>query len=268
MRSILLHVYEDRGLDTRIQAACDLARAFNGHLTCLHATPFEDYLATDPLIAPALPVEFSRKMRERREAVQARVEEELEREGVSWDWVHLDELISDALIRFSPLVDITVISRAVSDLYRDDERQIAGKLITSAASPVLAVPSELKRFDTSAPAVVAWNGSPEAANALRAGLPLLKLAASVHIVRIEERLRAYPPDASARYLSRHDVSAEIVQRSPKGSIADTLVEAGREFGAGLIVMGGYGHSRLREFLLGGVTRELLERSPLPLLLAH
>lgn len=268
MRSILLHIYDDRGLDARIEAACDLARAFNGHLTCLHATPFEDYLATDPLIAPALPVEFSKKMRKQREALQARVEEELAREGVNWNWVHLDELISEALIRFSPLVDITVISRSTSDIYRDDERHIAGKLITGAASPLLAVPSDLKRLDIAAPAIVAWNGSPEAANALRAALPLLKLAASVHIVHIEERLRAYPPDASARYLSRHEVSAEIVQRPRNGSIADTLVETGREFGAGLIVMGGYGHSRLREFLLGGVTRELLEQSPLPLLLAH
>lgn len=268
MRSILLHIYEDRGLETRIGAACDLARAFNGHITCLHATPFEDYFAADPLIASALPLEFSEKMRKRREALQERVEEELRGEGMSWDWVHLDELISDALIRFSPLVDICVISRSISSLYRDDERQIAGKLITGAASPVLAVPPGTERLDTAAPVVVAWNGSPEAANALRAALPLLKLAASVHIVRVEERLRAYPPDASARYLSRHDITAEIVQRPPSGSIAETIVDAGREFGAGLLVMGGYGHSRLREFLLGGVTRDLLETSPLPLMIAH
>ena len=91
MRSILVHIYDDAGLEARLQAAFDLARAFGGHLTCLHATAFEDYLATDPLMAAALPVEFSKKMRKAREALRARIEARLEAEDVSWDWVHRDE---------------------------------------------------------------------------------------------------------------------------------------------------------------------------------
>lgn len=268
MRSILVHIYEDRELESRLQAAFDLARAFGAHLTCVHATPFEDYLVADPLMAAALPVEFSSKMRRRRDALQQRIEARLRDEGVSWDWVHDDALISDALIRRSPLVDLIVISRAVSDIYRDDARALAGKVVTGASAPVLAVPPGLDRLDVGAPALLAWNGSPESAVAMRQAVPLLALAGSVRIVRVEERLREYPGDAAARYLSRHGIEAEIVQRPPDGSVADALLDAAREFAAGLIVMGGYGHSRLREFVLGGATRDLLETSTVPLVLGH
>src|SRR5688572_32684778 len=83
MKSILLHVYDDTGLESRMQAAFDLARAFGGHITCLHSTPFEDYLRNDPLMATRLPAEVSRKMERLREELQTRVEERLRVEGVN-----------------------------------------------------------------------------------------------------------------------------------------------------------------------------------------
>lgn len=85
MKSILLHIYADSGLNSRLQAALDLARAFGGHITCLQATPFEDYLTADPLLVAVLPVQFSQKMEKRRLDFQARVEEGLKDEGVTWD---------------------------------------------------------------------------------------------------------------------------------------------------------------------------------------
>ena len=101
MKSILLHIHEDAGLEGRLQAAFDVARAFEGHITCIHATPFEDYLAVDPLVAAELPEEFSEKMKALRLDLQARIEERLRSEGVNWDWVHVDELMSTALVRAS-----------------------------------------------------------------------------------------------------------------------------------------------------------------------
>ncbi|NNC71473.1 MAG: universal stress protein [Sphingomonadaceae bacterium] len=268
MKSILLHVYEDREFETRFQAALDLARTFNGHITCLHATPFEDYLATDPFMVAALPVEFSTKMQKKRDALQASIQDEIENEDVSWDWIHKDDLISDALIRHSVLSDVIVVSSAVRDQYKDDARAVVGKVITHAKAPVLSIPSKLKRLDLKKPAIVAWNGKPEAAAALRQGLPLLKFASSVHLVSVGDRLLAYPPDRAARYLSRHGVKSEIVSRPIGENVSSSLQDAAREFSAGLLVMGGYGHSRLREYFLGGVTRELLETSPVPMLFGH
>ena len=79
----------------------------------------------------------------------------------------------------------------------------------------------------------------------------------------------YPRDIAARYLARHGVEVEMVHRPPLDSgVADTIERAAFDLGAGMIVMGAYGHSRLREFLLGGVTRNLLRECGLPLFLAH
>lgn len=91
MRSILLHVHDDAALESRLQAAFDLARAFNGHITCVHATPFEDYLATDPLVVSILPEEFSRKMKWKLHEVQIGIGARIEAETLAWDWIHVDE---------------------------------------------------------------------------------------------------------------------------------------------------------------------------------
>jgi nucleotide-binding universal stress UspA family protein len=269
MKSILLHIYEDSGLDGRIRAAIDAARRFDGHITCLHATPIEDYLAVDPLIAAALPEEFSGKMEKLRIELQERVEDRLRRETVGWDWVHRNELISHALIRYSILADIVVVTLAGRALERHDPRPLAAAVATGSRAPVLAVPEAVDTLHVDSPVVIAWNGSPEAAAAVRAALPFLRIAPQVHLLEVEDRLSRYPRDLAARYLSRHGVHVEIVQRRPiEESVTRAIVEFAREAGAGLIVMGAYGHSRLRELLLGGVTRDLIGSSPIPLLLAH
>ncbi|MGS1015410.1 universal stress protein [Allosphingosinicella humi] len=269
MQSILLHIYDDSGLESRLQAALDLARVFSGHITCLHATPLEDYLAVDPLVAAELPEEFSDKMRDLRLALQKRIEERLAGEGVSWNWVHVDDLISTALIRASALNDIIVLSIASPAPLRDELRPLAAKVSTRAPAPVLAVPAASVRLKFERPAVVAWNGSSEAAAALKAAVPLLRLVPEVHLLEVEEKIAGFPRDLAARYLARHGIESEIVQHAPiDGDIAETIRRAASTFDAAFIVMGAYGHSRLREWLLGGVTRALIQDSAVPLLLAH
>jgi len=268
MKSILLHVYDDTALESRMQAAFDLARAFGGHLTCVHATPYEDYLAVDPLIVAVLPEEFSEQMEGQRLKLQARVEARLRVEGLSWDWIHVDSRARNALVRFSALADLVVVSQASSALYENEPRAVAGAVAIGAKAPVLVVPEAASGLDLNVPMLVAWNGSPEAAVALRWAMPLLQLAAEVHVLIVQDRLEDYPSDGAARYLARHGIEPEIVQRPAGTGIGSAIAAAGLELGAGLIVMGAYGHSRLRELIFGGATRELLASSPLPLLLAH
>ncbi|MDT9599016.1 universal stress protein [Sphingosinicella rhizophila] len=269
MKSILLHVYDDTGLESRLQAAFDLARTFEGHVTCLHATPFEDYLAIDPLLMAYLPEEFSEKMKALRFALQARIEDRLRSEGLSWDWMHVDELPSRALIGASILADVVVVSLSGGALFRDEPRPLAAAVATKARAPVLAVPESLRALDLEAPVLIAWNGSSEAAAALRSSLPILRQASAVHIIEVQDKPAPYPRDAAARYLARHGIEAEISQRPQiQGSTSRTIESAGLALGAGMIVMGAYGHSRLREYLLGGVTHDLIGDCRLPLLLGH
>jgi len=93
--------------------------------------------------------------------------------------------------------------------------------------------------------LVAWNGSPEAAMALRSAMPLLQLAAEVQVLIVRDRLDDYPSDSAARYLGRHGIEPEIVQRPVGDGIGSAISAAGWELGAGPIVMGACGYSRLR-----------------------
>lgn len=269
MRSILLHVHDDAALESRLQAAFDLARAFGGHITCVHATPFEEYLATDPLVVSMLPTEFSRKMKRKLREVQARVEARIKAEGLTWDWIHVDEQMSSALIVHSPFADVVVVSLTPPTVLRDDPRPLGAAVALGGRAPVLAVPAACQGLRLDRPVILAWNGSPEAAAAMRAGLPVFRQAPQVILLEVSAVAWPYPRDRAARYLSRHDVHVEIAERAPiDGSVSGAIVAAARETGAGTIAMGAYGRSRLREFLLGGVTRDLLAESEFPLLLAH
>ena len=268
MKTILLHIYEDDALESRFSAALDLARAFSSHITCLHATPLEDYLAHDPLIAAELPEEFSEKMKKRRLALQSRVEERLRSEGVGWDWIHENDLLWTSLVRHSALADVVVLSLAGTAFMKRDPRPLAARVATHSRTPVLGIPPGVHRFDAEAPAIVAWNGSAEAAAAVKGAIPLLKRASRVQLLEIEERRAAYPKDRLARYLARLDVHVEILDRPRDRRVSEIIHDAARDAGAGLIVMGAYGHSRLQELLLGGVTRNLVVDSEVPLLLAH
>lgn len=269
MKSVLLHIYDDTALETRLQAALSLSRAFGSHITCLQALPFDDYLRNDPLVLAILPEAFSRRMAERRNALAARIGQRLSDEGARWDWTDVNSTMSKALISASVLSDIVIISQAERALMKDEPRPLAASVAIGGRAPVLVTPQHSNGLNLKAPAVIAWNGTPEAAAALRAALPILRLASKVYLLEVDGRSSPYPREIAVRYLSAHGVGAEILQRTAGGTSVSEVIRAGAvELCAGTLVMGAYGHSRLRESVLGGVTRDLLGDSPVPLLLGH
>lgn len=121
--------------------------------------------------------------------------------------------------------------------------------------------------------LVAWNGSRESARAVAEALPFLRLARQVAVAIVEEggASEEHRIEAGAdigRYLSRHGISADIRKIGGWSDTGDALVNEAKTFGADMIVMGGYGHSRLREWILGGATRRLLSEADIPVLMAH
>jgi nucleotide-binding universal stress UspA family protein len=118
--------------------------------------------------------------------------------------------------------------------------------------------------------LVAWDGSLPAARALRAALPLLRLASRVQVATWARQAPTAPYsgiDVHA-WLHRHGVAARVRVREPSPRVAAELVSLAGEERADLVVMGCYGHSRLREQVFGGVTRSTLARLPMPVLMAH
>lgn len=263
MKTVMLHVSDDPGMEVRFQAALALTRQQEGHLTCLQVTP-----------VPYIPMEAGASRstvellfegvegpaRVQREALETRLSNEL----VSWDWRRSQGTDVLEIERQAMLGDVIVVGTGEEG----PDISVAGGLAVHCSVPVLAVPGTARRFEPAGPAMIAWNGSHEAANAVRRGLPLLRAAASVHVVSLAEKPLELGCVDVATYLSRHEIHAEVIERHDGQDIADGLNAAALELGASSIVMGGYGHSRMQERVFGGVTRAMLQHGRVPMLLSH
>lgn len=270
MKSVMLYVHEDAGQEARLQAALDVTRAFEGHLTCIQATPYDAYILMDPFGGVYGVPELLRQLTEQQDAARERIEGRLAHEGVNWDWSRDDGPAAQVLVRRSRLADMIVVSQGLSG--QDERRQpldLVAEVALHGRAPVLAVPPDGRGLDCAGNAVIAWNGSFEAAQALRSAIPMLRAAASVRIVTVTADDLDFPSTEASAYLSRHGIGSEIVEW-PRGSrpVAEALRMAAAELEADYLVLGAYGHSRIRERILGGVTQAMLTQSPVPMLLAH
>lgn len=169
--------------------------------------------------------------------------------------------------------DLAMVGNCAGDTSEGDRtRDLVASLLLGSGRPVLAVP---ERNSTPWPprhAVVAWKPGAGAARAVHDALPLLRDAASVDMVMIDAPQGDDAPDAARQvllHLHRHGVAASpVMLRARNESHSAVLLGHARVSGAGLVVAGGYGHSRLRQWALGGMTRELLFGAELPVLFSH
>ncbi|ASK87036.1 universal stress protein [Sphingorhabdus sp. SMR4y] len=270
MKSVLLYIADDEGLEARLQAALDLTRSLGGHLHCLRANPYSSQVAFDGVTGMSVMYDVSEMTRELDKKLRAEIEKRLAGEDVSWDY--REEYIdpSRGLSKNSALVDLIVLSSAGGEKENALPLGLLGDVLFNATAPVVVQPDDVRKFDACGPALVAWNGSFEAGNALRAAVPLLKMASDVHILTVEEdKDHDLPQLAASEYLACHGIKSEI--HSPpagKSSVEAALLAEAKNVKAEYMVMGAYGHSRAREFLFGGVTRNLFKKSPIPLVVSH
>lgn len=271
MKSILLHISDDSGLEARLQASLDLARTFDGHITCLQPISF-DFFASGDFYGVAIAAAMA-TIRESAEKLRAKLEAGLAKEDVAWEWASRYGMAEHCLLEYSAINDVIVVGPYVPGGGDARPSQLVGDLLMRARTPVLVIPGNHKRFDCSGPVLAAWNGSTESCIALRAALPLLKKASAVYLVTVtedSERERFdLPPVQGAEYLSRHGVKCELVEiNKGDAQVADALFLEAQTRHCAYVVMGAFGHSRLAEMLLGGVTRRALTNPQLPMLLAH
>lgn len=267
IKTILFHVHDDDALDDRLQAALSVARTFGAHLHLLHVTPIEAYTVTDAFatyvnrgIVEALEDEATK--------LRSKLEDQLAIEDVRWDYEEVTGSFIPRFVQRAALADLVLTGRETHDpeLGRPAV-SILGDLLQSIRTPLLVTGDGQRSIDPFGPAVVAWNGSYEVSNALRAAVPLLKLASEVRIISVEEAGKdQFPPTEPLEYLSRHGIHADFrVLPHGTGGVGKQLLEQAAINGASYIVIGGYSHSRAGEFLFGGVTRSLLQSCPVALL---
>lgn len=270
MKTILVELDPDIR-DGRLDCAADLARAFGSHIVGVQATPLDAYVSFDPFGGVyAIPTVLE-ALQEREQKTRHAFEEEMTKEGLTWEYRQSDGAPSVVLAEHSRLGDLVLMAKPGGKGKRGERLTHVGNVVLSSSAPVLAIPPQTRSFDVSGKAVIAWNGSPEASRAVRAALPLLRLASEVTLLTAEEPGGQWdlPATGLAQYLSRHGIHANIDTVSvTDGDVIYSLLTDVADRQPAYLVMGAYGRSRAREWLLGGVTRQMILDLPAPLLLAH
>ena len=260
MKSVLLPVGPTAGDEARLAMAIALVQSRAGHLICIQVLP-PPVVVGDVRAAVTVPEMLEAMERTARE-VQEEVDLHLEQAGVERTWLRVIGDATTQIVSQSRLADLIVLGA-------DETVPAMAPVVLHARTPVLAVPRQGSGFSSGASAVLAWNGSHPAANAMRAALPLLRDMETTHILVVDGDNAEFPAARAQEYLSSHGLRAQIHQRdSERRTVAETILAFGGHFDAGLIVAGAFGHNRIREMLLGSVTRELTRSSALPLFLSH
>ncbi|RPE66477.1 universal stress protein family protein [Pacificibacter maritimus] len=174
------------------------------------------------------------------------------------------------VMRFS---DLVILPRPYGKGREIEHERIIEAALFSARRPVLVMPANAALPASLNTAVTAWNESTEALNAIRAALPMLQDAKQVDITIIDPPKhgpdRSDPGGALCQMLARHSVDVEVsVLAKTMPRVADVLMRHVQDKSADILVMGAYGHSRLRESILGGATRHILENVEIPVFMAH
>lgn len=284
IRKILLPLTGTAAGEAGLTTALMIARQWNAHLTALHVRI--DSRDVAPLAGEGLSgamieemmTATERESSERSHAVRAMFDRFVAAHGVTVSEARPNEPVTtasfasvigredDLVAQQARLADLTVVPHpeAADDVSSSDALHA---VLFDSGRPVLIAP-QIAPTAVGSRICVAWNGTGESTAAVWAALSWLKRAEAVRILRAEEYQRRGPaaPELAA-YLALHDVRAEVATFRPLDrDVGAGMLAAAREYGANLLTMGAYSHSRLRQLILGGVTRHVLEHSDLPVLM--
>ncbi len=283
LKDILVHVDNGSRSEARVRVAVGLARRYGAHLTGLYVADIPNteyfYGATLPF-AGGGPEQVVQRMRADAAAsstgIEAAFRDHIRKEDVEGEWRFVEGHVPATVALHARYADLTVVGQPNPYDSRDDTNRDA-TLVTplmSSGRPVLVVPFAGDFTVIGEHVLVAWNASREAARAVNDALPLLEKSKKVTILAVNPRQGIaghgdVPAADIALHLARHGVKAEaahtVANDIPDG---EALLSYAADLGVDLIVAGGYGHSRAREMVFGGVTRTLIEEMTVPVFLSH
>jgi len=272
----ILTVLDLAGDQPAAKYALEFARLHDAHVTGL-AVSFEPVV---PAFAAApMPVDYLQAAHEQAVAAAQDAKkqfDELARLAGVKNESRLAEILTggplnNLMVHCRP-TDLVVIGQSNPDKPEPMRELVIETILFESGAPVLLVPYiGSKSFDPNN-VLIGWDGSTTATRAIHSALPVLEKADKVTVLVIEKKSSSengQPGAEVASYLARHNMNVTIdVVTNPQTSVADTVLNYVSDNGNDLVVMGGYGHSRMREFLFGGATREILEAMTVPVLMAH
>ncbi len=276
-RTVLVHLDGDARCAARVAMASQLATANGAHLIGLAAT---GTLALPVVVENDLrgwPDVVARVRAQQRERAQVWVDHFKAQAAASrltsFEAVLSDEEAEAAMVRLGRLSDLLVVSQAdAHDAGNTAPAGLPQRVFMQTGRPMLLLPRAGPVATLGRTVLAAWSGTRESARALSDALPLLSAADKVCVLCLDRADEAgvsrLQLNDLRHWLQRHGVSAECVQVSTTEDFGDTLLQRAAGYGADLIVMGGFGHPRWAELVLGGVTRTVLEAAVLPVLISH
>jgi nucleotide-binding universal stress UspA family protein len=276
IRDILVHLDAAPAMPARLELAAALARQHGARLTGLAvidialppiATPDGGGAAVGPLLAA-----MRRDALAEAAGIRTRFEDAASRLGVAAEWRQTEGITAEQVARHGRTSDLLLLGQPDPEGDAPKALAVFEAALFSSGRPLLMVPHAGRFTHVGRRALIAWNGRREAARAVHDALPLL--AGAEHVVVLTAGME--PPEADAdptaemlRHLARHGLPVSAAREIGTDlEVADIILNRAAETGADLLVMGAYGHSRLREFVLGGATRSILRQMTLPVLMAH
>ena len=278
-KTILVYLDDQNELDPRLSTACRIAEQGGAHVSalCLSLQVYNDYAASGDGFVTEFDVEKYETTREQASAGASAAKAKLADMGVSADtrWASYDSLgLTQIAASQARRADLAIASQPVAGQYEALRNAVLDGVLFSSGRPMLLLPNDWRGTAPGSNVLVAWDGSKEASRAINDALPFIDNAAATTVVIVDPNVRdnrfgEEPGAEIATALARH-CSKTTLDRIPSSGrhISDALLTRAIDANADLIVMGGYGHSQLRETIFGGVSREMISKSTIPLLLSH
>ncbi len=277
LKDILVHVDDGKACEARLETAVNLAQAHDAHLIGLYVrtTPYVPELASAGLLEEIIKVQ-SKAADENIQKAQGLFEEMTARSGIGAELRLVEGDAIEQLALHGRYVDLAVIGQHDPD--QDDapvrSPDIADGLVLRIGRAVLVVPYVGRYPNVGSTVLVAWDAGRQASRAVNDALAFLERADKVNVLAVnpEQSLAGHgeiPCADICQHLARH--GAKVVAQTATAhdmEVGDILLSRASDLGADLLVMGAYGHRRLRELVLGGATRHLLAHMTLPVLMSH
>ncbi|MDO9711424.1 universal stress protein [Paracraurococcus lichenis] len=280
LKDILVHLDASPRSQARLALATALARRHGAHLVglCVVDVVLPVMALADGGGGGTLLAELIDQMRqdglEAARGIEESFREHVRREGISAEWRMVEGALPEQVALQARYADLTVVGQV------DPDSPVAGaglaleQVLFAAGRPMLVVPHSGEFAEVGRRVLLGWNASREATRAVHDAMPILAAAERVTVLAVNPATAPNPhgeePGADiALHLARHGVTAQVERGSAAiGAEGDALLNQATDLAADLIVVGAYGHSRLREMVLGGVTRTLLRSMTVPVLMSH
>jgi len=277
-KTVLVALNEINRLEALTEAAVKIAKLGGAFVRGLYTIPAAQiYPSTGFEAVPQMFEGHQTFFKNNLAKVKSTFEASLQKAGLQGEFIAIEgrsPLISDEIISHGKSADLIIASATDPAEVSGVELDCIERVLIGAGRPLLVLPRRNDHVLDLSRVVVGWNGGREAARSVFDAIPLLKDAQAVDIVCVDPKNeeRVTPEEPGRRIvatLQRHGVKAEARTMESGGeSAGKALLKRAQEINAGLLVMGAYGHSRLREFVFGGATRHVLDDMTRPVLMSH